>query len=97
MILNTKEEINNYLIIGNYYRATNCNHDYIFKILSKECYGNKGIYITKNTYNNSFGRIGENYNFYIRLATLSEIQHLDACIKANKYVEPIKELQYEIY
>ena len=33
----------------------------------------------------------------IRLATYQEIQQLKACIKANKYVEPIKEINYEIY
>jgi len=30
-------------------------------------------------------------------ASYSQIQHLKACIKANKYVSPPKEINYEIY
>jgi len=72
-------------------------NDYIFKNI--EVLNNNQPYIKLDEcYYSKNGHIGgsHNKNKEFRLATASEIAHLDACIAANKYVEPSEVVSNQI-
>ena len=72
--------------------------NYLFKnteVVTNQPYINNGVYSKNGHIKGSHNKDKE-----FRFATASEIAHLDACIAANKYVEPSeinKEMNYEIY
>ena len=71
------------------------SNDYIFKNI--EVLNNSQPYINNGVYS-KYGHIKGSHNKdkEFRFATASEIAHLDACIAANKYVEPSEVVSNQI-
>lgn len=88
------------MIRGNVYAATHCSSMYIFYYAGSDNINEnelayKGI-MSRNTFFNGAGStarfMGDQRN-----ATQEEINHLDACIKAGKWVECPKEPNFDDY
>ena len=78
-----------------YEKFEDWNYHYIIKIGSGKSleFKDDGRILFNNSRRGDLG----NRNSFIKKATQKEKAHLDACIKANKYVEPLKIDNYQMY